>query len=94
MEVLMQNYGKLETLPFRSPLFVKKKATTEQLLHNINKPGSITKYFNNNIDTSNSGPPKANFVRHKPKVIPVRFIDPHGYTIYYTHDSTNLVNEN
>ena len=55
--------------------------------YNNNNHGSIPKYFNNNIETSSSGPPKATFAHHKPKVNSVWFVDP--YDLINTMDNTN-----
>ena len=48
IELIIQHDGKLETCSFRYPLFVKKKAAREQLLHKNHKHGSVPKYFKKN----------------------------------------------
>ena len=42
--------GKLEIRPFRGPLFIKKKASREQILKKNHRHGSIHKELNKNID--------------------------------------------
>ena len=43
MEILMQNYGKMETWTFHGPLFINKKDTRENLLQINYKHGSRPK---------------------------------------------------
>ena len=92
----MQHDIKLETYPFIGPLFINKKESTEHILQNNHKHGSITKDLNRNIDTSISGPSKYTLVRHKPKVNLVRFFDPYDHInpMDNTNDETHLVDTN
>ena len=64
-------------MPFQEPIFIKKRLAREQLLQNHHNHGLREKEFNNNIDTSRSDPPKATFVRNKPEMNSVRFVDPY-----------------
>ena len=64
----MQDYGKLETWIFRGPLFISKNYTREQLLKINHKYGFRPKYFNKDIDTLISGPPKTIFQHQQPKL--------------------------
>ena len=75
-------------------MFAKKKAARKQTLKKNHKLGSRTKYFNNNIETSISGSPKATFVGYKPKVNSVRFVDQYDHinTTENTNDANRLVN--
>ena len=75
----MHNYGKLETCHFRNPLFINKNSEIEYIIHKNHRHGSIPIYFNNNIDTSSSGTPKATCVQHKPKVHSLHFVDPYDH---------------
>ena len=72
----MYHYVKLETCPFRGPLFVKKKASIEQILQSNLIKGSRPKDFNKNTDTSSLDPPKAKISCHWPKIKAVWFEDP------------------
>ena len=56
-EILMKNDGKLETFPFRGPLFIKTNPARENLLQNNHKNVSRPKDFNKNTDISNTDPP-------------------------------------
>ena len=71
----MQHDRKLEAFTFRGPFFIHKSSSREQILQNNHKHGSRPKYFNKNVYTSRSDPPKATCVRHKPKVKSFHFFD-------------------
>ena len=59
----MQHNGKLETCPFRGPLFIKNKSSRQQLLRNNHKMDHSTKTSTENTDTSNTAPPQATIDR-------------------------------
>ena len=89
----MKHYGKLDTCPFRGPVFINKKAPGEEILQKNHKNGSPPKGFNKSTDTSNTDSHKAKIARHWPKVNSVHFEDPY-YRInpmYNTHDDTHII---
>ena len=90
----MQHDGKLETCPFRGPIFIKKKSEIEKLFQNNNNNGLMPKYFNKNIDTSTLGSSKLTFVWHKDKVNSFHFFDPYDHinTMYNNNEDTHLLN--
>ena len=78
---------------FQGGLFHQKKVSKIIAPSEIHKQGSRPKYFNKNIDTYNSGPPKAMFDRHIPAVKSVFFKYPYDHinTMGNTNDYTHLV---
>ena len=90
----MQHGGKLEIFPFCGTLFIKKKATRENLPQINNKYGSIPKEFHRDKDTPGYGTPKSTFQCHNMKVNSVRFNDTYNYinTQENTDASTIFVN--
>ena len=74
-------------------MFIKKIRQLKNIFYNNIKHGSILKYFNKNIDTSISGPPKITLVRHKPKVNLVYFVSPYDYinTMDNANNETHIV---
>ena len=54
---------------------MNKNSAREQILKNNHKHRSWTKYFNKNVETSISGPPKSGLVRHKPKLNSFIFVE-------------------
>ena len=91
--MLIQNDGKLETCPFRGPLFINKRLSREQLLKNNHKNGSQPKYFNKNSDTSNTSTTHEKIAHHRPKVNSFRSEDPydHIHPIENIHDDTHII---
>ena len=77
--LLIQSNGKFETWNCRGPLFIIKNKWGERLLWNNLRHVSRIKYFNNNIDTSSLGPPKATIYFHIPKVKSVLFEDQYDH---------------
>ena len=89
----MQHDVRLETWPFRVPLFIKKRSARYQLLQNNHQNLSRTKYFNKNTDAFNAAPPQDSIVCHQPKVNAVRFEDPYEHInpMDNIHEDTHII---
>ena len=91
---LIKHDGKLDNCPFRGPLYIKKKAPREQLLHKNHKHVSQPKDFNKSTDTSNNkGPNQATIACPRPKVNSVCFeyLYDHINRMDNTHEDTHLI---
>ena len=74
--------------------YLSRKEARENKIQNNHKNGSRPKEFNKNIDTSISAPPRDKFLRNKPKVNSVWFVEPYDHinTVDINNESTYLVN--
>ena len=89
----MKHDGKIETCPFRGPLFTNKNSGREHIPQNNHKNRLLLKHLNKNKDTSNTSTNLDKISSHRLKVNSICFEDPYDHINHVdnTHEYDHLI---